>query len=108
MVDEQLSGALRDLPGRVLNVPVEERQHLFRNVSSVLRHSGINSTIVRGICKVIGTTITKYKDPTSQLIVRDLLLDLVTTHHDLTIEHMLNVFKAFIFKEFASVPLKIV
>ncbi|KRK05621.1 uncharacterized protein Dyak_GE27770, isoform A [Drosophila yakuba] len=104
MVDEQLSGALRDLPGRVLNVPVEERQHLFRNVSSVLRHSGINSTIVRGICKVIGTTITKYKDPTSQLIVRDLLLDLVTTHHDLTIEHMLNVFKAFIFKEFASVP----
>ncbi|KRK05623.1 uncharacterized protein LOC26534951 isoform X6 [Drosophila yakuba] len=40
MVDEQLSGALRDLPGRVLNVPVEERQHLFRNVSSVLRHSG--------------------------------------------------------------------
>ncbi|XP_039233125.1 uncharacterized protein LOC26534951 isoform X5 [Drosophila yakuba] len=39
MVDEQLSGALRDLPGRVLNVPVEERQHLFRNVSSVLRHS---------------------------------------------------------------------
>ncbi|XP_043661606.1 uncharacterized protein LOC122625584 isoform X2 [Drosophila teissieri] len=40
MVDEQLSGALRDLPGRVLNVPVEERQTLFRNVSSVLRHSG--------------------------------------------------------------------
>ncbi|XP_033161601.1 uncharacterized protein LOC117141953 isoform X2 [Drosophila mauritiana] len=40
MVDEQLSAALRDLPGRVLNVPVEERQHLFQNVSSVLRNSG--------------------------------------------------------------------
>ncbi|KMY91456.1 uncharacterized protein Dsimw501_GD28194 [Drosophila simulans] len=64
---------------------------------------GINSTIIRGICKVIGTTITKYKDPTSQRIVRDLIVDLVTIHHDLTIEHMLNVFKAFIYKEFASV-----
>ncbi|XP_032575840.1 uncharacterized protein LOC116801292 isoform X3 [Drosophila sechellia] len=41
MVDEQLSAALRDLPGRVLNVPVEERQHLFQNVSSVLRNSEI-------------------------------------------------------------------
>ncbi|KMY86991.1 uncharacterized protein Dsimw501_GD28583 [Drosophila simulans] len=40
MVDEQLSAALRDLPGRVLNVPVEERQHLFQNVSSVLKNSG--------------------------------------------------------------------
>ncbi|KQS71088.1 uncharacterized protein Dere_GG26506, isoform A [Drosophila erecta] len=40
MVDDQLSAALRDLPGRVLNVPVEERQHLFQNVSSVLRNSG--------------------------------------------------------------------
>lgn len=52
---------------------------------------------------MIGTTITKYKDPTSQRIVRDLIVDLVTIHHDLTIEHMLNVFKAFIYKEFASV-----
>ncbi|XP_050742482.1 uncharacterized protein LOC108030938 isoform X2 [Drosophila biarmipes] len=38
MVDEQLSGALRDLPGKVLNVPVEERQLIFRNVSSVLKN----------------------------------------------------------------------
>ncbi|XP_036678314.1 uncharacterized protein l(3)80Fj isoform X3 [Drosophila suzukii] len=40
MVDEQLSSALRDLPGKVLNVPVEERQLIFRNVSSVLRNPG--------------------------------------------------------------------
>ncbi|XP_052855214.1 eIF-2-alpha kinase activator GCN1 isoform X1 [Drosophila gunungcola] len=103
MVDEQLSGALRDLPGRVLNVPVEERELVFRNVSSVLRNPGINSTIIRGICKVIGTTITKYKDLASQRVVRDLIVDLTTIHHDLTIEHMLNVFKTLLFKEFAGV-----
>uniref|UniRef100_A0A6P4F340 Uncharacterized protein LOC108045087 n=1 Tax=Drosophila rhopaloa TaxID=1041015 RepID=A0A6P4F340_DRORH len=43
MVDEQLSGALRDLPGRVLNVSVEERQLIFRNVSAVLRNPGKQS-----------------------------------------------------------------
>ncbi|KAH8379372.1 hypothetical protein KR009_004448, partial [Drosophila setifemur] len=98
-----LSSALRDLPGRVLSVPVEERQLLFRNVSAVLKNPGINSTIIRGICKVIATTITKYKDFPSQRVVRELIVDLANIHHDLTIEHMLNVFKTLIFKEFAAV-----
>ncbi|XP_026840478.1 eIF-2-alpha kinase activator GCN1 [Drosophila persimilis] len=103
MVDTQLSSALRDLPNRVLNVHVEERQQLFQNVSAVLKNPGINSTIIRGICKVIATTINKYKDLQSQLIVRSLVADLVTIHHDLTVEHMLNVFKTLLFKEFNTV-----
>ncbi|XP_017073658.1 uncharacterized protein LOC108109603 isoform X2 [Drosophila eugracilis] len=42
MVDEQLSGALRDLPGRVLNASIEERALIFRNVSSVLKNPDID------------------------------------------------------------------
>ncbi|KAH8265984.1 hypothetical protein KR038_007114, partial [Drosophila bunnanda] len=99
----QLSSALRDLPGRALSVPVEERQVLFKNVSAVLRNPGITSAIIRGICKVIATTITKYKDLPSQRIIRELIVELLSVHHDLTIEHMLNVFKAILFKEFAGV-----
>ncbi|XP_022225564.1 uncharacterized protein LOC111076189 isoform X3 [Drosophila obscura] len=38
MVDAQLSNALRDLPNRVLNVSVEERQLVFENVSAVLKN----------------------------------------------------------------------
>ncbi|EDW83946.2 uncharacterized protein Dwil_GK13410 [Drosophila willistoni] len=102
MADGQLANALRDLPNRVLNVPVEERSTLFQNVCAVLTNPGINSSIVRGICKVIGTTIAKYKDPPSQLLVRKLISELVKVHHDLTIEHMLNVFKTLLFKEFPS------
>ncbi|XP_034131444.1 eIF-2-alpha kinase activator GCN1 [Drosophila guanche] len=103
MVDAQLSSALRDLPNRVLNASVEERQILFQNVSAVLENPGINSAIVRGICKVIATTISKYKDHRSQLIVRNLVADLATIHHDLTVEHMLNVFKTLLFKDFTAV-----
>ncbi|KAH8265099.1 hypothetical protein KR026_010349, partial [Drosophila bipectinata] len=98
-----LSSALRDLPGRALSVPIEERSILFQNVSAVLQNPGINSTIIKGICKVIATTLTKYKDVSSQRTVRELIVELARNHHDLTIEHMLNVFKALLFKEFASV-----
>ncbi|KAH8417300.1 hypothetical protein KR222_008388, partial [Zaprionus bogoriensis] len=100
----QLSSALRDLPNRVLNVPVEERQSLFQNVSAVLTNPGINSAIIRGICKVLGTTISKYKDPPSQLLVRKLICDLIVAHHDLTIEHMLSVFKTLLVKELPQAP----
>ncbi|KPU79120.1 uncharacterized protein Dana_GF26662, isoform B [Drosophila ananassae] len=40
MANEQLSNALRDLPGRALNVSVEERRILFQNVSAVLQNPG--------------------------------------------------------------------
>lgn len=36
----QLAKALKDLPNRVLNVPVEERAELFRNVIAVLPNPG--------------------------------------------------------------------
>lgn len=65
---------------------------------------GINSAIIRGICKVLGTTISKYKDPPSQLLVRKLICDLIAAHHDLTIEHMLSVFKTLLVKELPLAP----
>lgn len=36
----QLGKALKDLPNRVLNVSVEERPELFRNVIDVLPNAG--------------------------------------------------------------------
>ncbi|XP_055908453.1 eIF-2-alpha kinase activator GCN1 [Eupeodes corollae] len=104
MADAELSKALRDLPNRVLNVPVEERHVLFQNVSGVLTNSGINSTIIRGICKVIGTTLVKYKDPPSQLLVRNLIVDLLKVHSDLAFEHLNGVFKTLVTKELISAP----
>ncbi|XP_053693190.1 eIF-2-alpha kinase activator GCN1 [Sabethes cyaneus] len=104
MADSELAKALKDLPNRVLNVSVEERPELFRNVTAVLPNPGINATIVRGICKVIGTTLTKYKDPASQALVRDLIVALLKQHPDLVYEHMNNVLKALVSKDLAAAP----
>ncbi|XP_036678313.3 uncharacterized protein l(3)80Fj isoform X2 [Drosophila suzukii] len=62
MVDEQLSSALRDLPGKVLNVPVEERQLIFRNVSSVLRNPGKMYMKVDRIVRIVLNCQTFCKD----------------------------------------------
>ncbi|XP_055603671.1 eIF-2-alpha kinase activator GCN1 [Uranotaenia lowii] len=104
MADSELAKALKDLPNRVLNVGVEERPELFRNVIAVLPNPGINATIVRGICKVIGTTLTKYKDQASQGLVKDLLVALLKEHPDLAYEHMNNVLKALVTKDLVAAP----
>ncbi|XP_065077571.1 stalled ribosome sensor GCN1 [Ochlerotatus camptorhynchus] len=104
MADAELGKALKDLPNRVLNVSVEERPELFRNVIDVLPNVGINATIVRGICKVIGTTLTKYKDPASQALVRELLVALLKEHPDLAYEHFNNVLKSLATKDLAAAP----
>lgn len=64
--------------------------------------AGINSTIVRGVCKVIGTTLTKYKDPKSQQLVKDLIVALAKQHSDLTFDHFNAVLKTIIAKDLAG------
>lgn len=62
---------------------------------------------MRGICKVLGTTLTKYKDPKSQALVRDLIAALAKQHSDLTFEHFNNVLKTILTKDLVGLtPLK--
>lgn len=68
---------------------------------------GINAQIVRGLCKVIGTTLTKYKDSKSQSLVRDLIVALAQHHSDLAFEHFNNVLKTIVTKDCVGLtPLK--
>lgn len=61
--------------------------------------AGINAQIVRGICRVVGTTLTKYKDPESQGLVKRLLTELVDTHPEWALEHMNGTFKVLLAKD---------
>lgn len=62
---------------------------------------------MRGVCKVLGTTLTKYKDPKSQALVRDLIAALAKQHSDLTYEHFNNVLKTIVSKDLVGLtPLK--
>lgn len=56
------------------------------------------------MCKVIATTLTKYKDPASQQLVNNLILELMKNHSDLALENFNAVFKALSTKELANAP----
>ncbi|XP_050338070.1 eIF-2-alpha kinase activator GCN1 [Bactrocera neohumeralis] len=99
MAEIELSKALRDLPNRVLSAKCDERTDLFQNVTSVLNNPGVNASIVKGLCKVIGTTLTKYKDTPSQILVRNLIVDIVKQHHDVATESLSSVFRTVLNKE---------
>ncbi|CAD6995430.1 unnamed protein product [Ceratitis capitata] len=64
----------------------------------------MNESIIKGICKVIGTTLTKYKDSASQLLVRNLIVDIIKQHHDVAIIHMTTVIKTILSKELSKLP----
>lgn len=64
----------------------------------------MNAQVVRGICKVIGTTLVKYKDAQSQQLVNNLIIDLTRAHPDQSIEHFNAVFKSLCTKELVNAP----
>lgn len=64
----------------------------------------MNAQVVRGICKVIGTTLVKYKDHQSQQLVNSLIIELTKAHPDLSIEHFNAVFKSLCSKELVNAP----
>lgn len=64
----------------------------------------INTSEIRCICKVIGITLTKYKDNKSQQLVRSLIIYLLTHHHDVAVEHLMSVFKILSCKELVNAP----
>lgn len=66
----------------------------------------VNLANIRNICKIIATTLTKYKDSSSQQLVRNLIINLIRHHHDAVFESMLAVFKILACKELANAPPK--
>jgi hypothetical protein len=64
----------------------------------------MNTQVVRGISKVLGTTLVKYKDQQSQQLVNNLIIELTRTHPDLSIEHFNAVFKSLCTKELVNAP----
>lgn len=53
---------------------------------------------------MLAMTLTKYKDSNSQLLVRNLIIELIKNHHDATLESMMAVFKILSYKELANAP----
>lgn len=59
---------------------------------------------MRGVCRVAGTTLTKYKDVESQGLIKRLLTELVDSHPEWALEHMNGTFKVLLTKDLKELP----
>ncbi|KAM7361540.1 lethal (3) 80Fj [Cochliomyia hominivorax] len=104
--ENEISKLLQDLPNRIICTVADERQELFQQLSYSLSSSDVTSAAIRSICKILAMTLTKYKDNNSQLLVRNLIIELLQNHHDAAFEGMMSIFKILSHKELANAPLQ--
>ncbi|XP_045475078.1 eIF-2-alpha kinase activator GCN1 [Harmonia axyridis] len=91
MGDKRLSKALKDLPYRVQTASLKERKEVVEDVIYVLPMPGVSANIVRGICKVIQLTLPRYRDSSSQQLVRNLIFSLIEHHPDNAIKGLCGI-----------------
>ncbi|KAJ8966633.1 hypothetical protein NQ314_003400 [Rhamnusium bicolor] len=91
MADAELATALKDLHYRIQTASLKERKEVIENVIFVLPNPGINESIIRGICKVLLLTLPRYRDSSSQLLVRNLITVLLEKHPETSIKCLTSV-----------------
>lgn len=52
---------------------------------------GITEGIVKGICKVIQVTLPRYRDNSSQILVKELIVQLLKLHPEWTLRNFVGV-----------------
>lgn len=107
----QLTRALKDLPLRIQTGSVKQRHEIIENVIGVLENPGrekmilrekiyilwalcfigINDNIVKGICKVVGLTLHRYRDLKSQQFVKELIEKLLDKQGEWSVKHLTGV-----------------
>ncbi|XP_044264698.1 eIF-2-alpha kinase activator GCN1-like [Tribolium madens] len=86
MADTELAKALKDLPYRVQTASLKQRKEVIESVIDVLQNPAINESIIKGICRVIQLTLPRYRDSSSQVLVRNLIVALLEKHSDFAIK----------------------
>jgi hypothetical protein len=89
MADSELAKALKDLPYRVQTASLKQRKEVIESVIDVLQNPALNDSIIKGICRVIQLTLPRYRDSSSQLLVRNLIVALLEKHSDSAIKCLL-------------------
>ncbi|KAG8223949.1 hypothetical protein J437_LFUL003757 [Ladona fulva] len=91
MAESELSKALKDLPIRLQTSRKKERRIVFEKVVAVLKNPGVNENVIKGLCKVLQIALQRYRDSTSQSIVKAYIAALVVHHGEWTIKYMTSM-----------------
>ncbi|CAG9834134.1 unnamed protein product [Diabrotica balteata] len=91
MADAELTSALKDIHYKIQTASLKERKEVIDNVIRVLKNPAVNENIVKGISKTLPLTLSRYRDRSSQQLVKNLVTALVEDHPEAAIKCLTNV-----------------
>ncbi|XP_014362251.2 eIF-2-alpha kinase activator GCN1 isoform X1 [Papilio machaon] len=89
MADTEVLKKLKDVPFKIQTASLKERREVLKEIQDVLATPGITEPAVRFVCRVVTSTLHRYRDTTSQFYVKSLLAYLSTNHREWTLRSFL-------------------
>ncbi|XP_013182147.1 PREDICTED: translational activator GCN1 isoform X1 [Papilio xuthus] len=89
MADTEVLKKLKDVPFKIQTASLKERREVIEEIQDVLATPGITEPAVRFVCRVVTSTLHRYRDTTSQFYVKTLLTYLSTNHREWTLRSFL-------------------
>ncbi|KAL0893484.1 hypothetical protein ABMA27_013683 [Loxostege sticticalis] len=89
MADSEVLKKLKDIPFRIQTASLKERRAVIAEIQDVLATPGITEPAVRFVCRVVVSTLHRYRDSTSQSYVKSLLAYLAANHREWTLRNLL-------------------
>ncbi|CAH0406720.1 unnamed protein product [Chilo suppressalis] len=91
MADSEVLKKLKDIPFKIQTASLKERRAVIEEIQDVLSTPGITEAVVRFVCRVVASTLHRYRDSTSQSYVKGLLVYLASHHREWTLKNLLPV-----------------
>ncbi|KAM3961855.1 lethal (3) 80Fj [Aphomia sociella] len=91
MADSEVLKRLKDIPFKIQTASLKGRREVLEEIQDVLSTPGITEPAVRFVCRVVASTLHRYRDSTSQSYVKNLLTYLATNHREWTLRNFLPV-----------------
>ncbi|KAI5695392.1 hypothetical protein M8J75_015865 [Diaphorina citri] len=87
-VNEKISAVLKDLPLRILTSSYNERKEIIHGIISIIDLPDITESIIKGVSKLLPSTLHSYRDQKSQGLVKSLIQSLLKHHPLWTSQHL--------------------
>ncbi|XP_026682599.1 eIF-2-alpha kinase activator GCN1, partial [Diaphorina citri] len=84
----QISAVLKDLPIRILTSSYNERKEIIHGIISIIDLPDITESIIKGVSKLLPSTLHSYRDQKSQGLVKSLIQSLLKHHPLWTSQHL--------------------
>ncbi|XP_037092852.1 eIF-2-alpha kinase activator GCN1-like [Pollicipes pollicipes] len=85
---EEVKAMLKEIPGRIGSASLTERRHVFDQLDKAIKTAELPEPAVRGICRLLASTLYRYNDNKSRALVAAAVRQLAAHHAEAAGRHL--------------------